>query len=495
MLSKILYQGNFFNKNGEVKEINKKQKEWFKKFYDYLRDNKDNYKLSLNDSDFIKQYKIFLDLIEKEEYLADVIPVYKKSNSYLCFLSNNNNKVCLDLDEDNLKNFENETIVKDFFEKTKNVREIQKKQDFFPDEVDKEKFKLSLKSGNTKYFLNWFEKYFPEYKILFITDFGSRLYGTNNENSDIDIKFIFTPRKIDLNKINNLKDKAHYNNLDFSTGSDNSKNTNDDIDLKGWSLNYFIEMVAKGIAEATDVYYGVWRKDSTYYIDKDFEKFIHYTNGKLLTKNMSSFFGYSNTQAQKYSKKGDRYNEITSFSDYIKDFSDTKRINDYLEEIKVYINTKKPEFIYLQEDESKRLVLNLLGVMHLTTIKISELKERVKTNINKWGHRAIQASKDKGIDYKAIHHSYRILSEVEELLNTKFITFPLKNAEFLKSIKYDKVNLDLEKVGEELEKKILFLKKIIDNSDLPENINTEFLEDLLKKFYEKKFKKITNKLK
>lgn len=73
-------------------------------------------------------------------------------------------------------------------------------------------------------------------KILF----GSYLYGTNNENSDKDYKGIFLPdwKGCVLNKI--------PNSFNFTTGSNDSKNSKDDVDEEIYSLQYFIKLACEG---------------------------------------------------------------------------------------------------------------------------------------------------------------------------------------------------------------------------------------------------------
>ena len=65
----------------------------------------------------------------------------------------------------------------------------------------------------------------PYGKLVFLTVFGSHLYGTNTLTSDTDYKGIFIPHKQDL-----LKNIASHH-ISYSTGKSDSKNTKDDIDF------------------------------------------------------------------------------------------------------------------------------------------------------------------------------------------------------------------------------------------------------------------------
>ena len=59
---------------------------------------------------------------------------------------------------------------------------------------------------------------------LFKTMFGSRLYGTNTPQSDIDWKEIFLPKK------SMLLTGRQVRNVVITTGGDKTRNTKDDVD-------------------------------------------------------------------------------------------------------------------------------------------------------------------------------------------------------------------------------------------------------------------------
>lgn len=77
-------------------------------------------------------------------------------------------------------------------------------------------------------------------KLIVKMKFGSHLYGTSTEDSDVDYKGIFLPgkREILLNHIPKCRS--------FSTGNDLVKNSPDDVDEEIYSLHYFIELACDG---------------------------------------------------------------------------------------------------------------------------------------------------------------------------------------------------------------------------------------------------------
>ena len=61
-----------------------------------------------------------------------------------------------------------------------------------------EKYITSEQKIKLDNFINDFVKKNQNYKIIYLTLTGSKLYGIENENSDTDIKGIFLPSKSDL---------------------------------------------------------------------------------------------------------------------------------------------------------------------------------------------------------------------------------------------------------------------------------------------------------
>jgi hypothetical protein len=88
---------------------------------------------------------------------------------------------------------------------------------------------------------------------------------------------------------------------------------------------------------------------------------------------------------------------------------------------------------------------------------------------------------------KALSHSLRIAEEVKELLETEFIKFPLKNANYIREIKEGKHNIEevIDKVSDILsEVDILLLK-----SKLPEEADKEKIEKYLLEILYKEWEK------
>jgi hypothetical protein len=95
----------------------------------------------------------------------------------------------------------------------------------------------------------------PDYKIIYLTLTGSKLYGLDTSDSDTDIKGIFIPSKKDL-----LLQKAA--NVFSSNTQNQSKNTNQDVDFTLFSIHYFLNKLVKSEAHAVEMFYSMFREDT-----------------------------------------------------------------------------------------------------------------------------------------------------------------------------------------------------------------------------------------
>ena len=93
--------------------------------------------------------------------------------------------------------------------------------------------------------------------------------------------------------------------------------------------------------------------------------------------------------------------------------------------------------------KSSLLVLLLIAILLIAstyawftanrTVSIDTLEVNVQAS------NGLQISTN-AVDWKAVSHAFRCCYQIEELLNIGFLQYPLKDAEFLKQIKYGKLD-------------------------------------------------------
>jgi predicted nucleotidyltransferase len=347
-------------------------------------------------------------------------------------------------------------------------------------------------------------------KLLFKHLAGSFLYGTNSESSDKDYKGVFLP---DLNDLILGKAPKHYTS---STGAHWERNTADDIDETYYSLHYFLELAAKGDTNAIDMLFAYTNEDAVIYIDPIFQEIIDNLD-KILTKNVNAYLGYCIGQAKKYSIKGDKlknYNAFKSFCDKYYLEKDTNGASiTLLEALEFEFNTHEfPKLIsncipepgaernkiafgetakfnfgdhcYMETAMNKESFITISDVKFQINDTVKTAYKKVEKVISSYGKRAEATANDNGVDWKAISHCVRVLYQVEELLTTNKITFPLVNADFVKSIKYNTANMSYDEVMKLIEEKINRINnRLLPNSTLREKADYKWIEQFILKCY------------
>ena len=285
-------------------------------------------------------------------------------------------------------------------------------------------------------------------ELLYLSEYGSTLYGTNTPDSDIDYRGIFLPNK--QNQLLGIKCEE----VNYTTGNSQSKNSSTDVDIKLMSLQKFIKLCSQGDTNALDLLFSMPCDHVSKFKSTEHIMYL-YTNRQNLidVKNMKAFIGYAIAQAKKYGIKGSRLGVIKDIKNYLGALP--KQYDEYP------LSTKVGTILHCFGDESycfhKTLVdketdkeldyLCVCGAMHQYNVLIKEFKTRINQVYEKYGERAKLAEENQGIDWKALSHAIRCIEQCKELLTTGNITFPLTNSKYIKEIKYGQLSFNqVEKI-------------------------------------------------
>ena len=328
-------------------------------------------------------------------------------------------------------------------------------------------------------FIKEFEKKY-NYKVVYVTKYGSKLYGTDNPNSDTDYKGIFIPSR---ESVLLKRDIEHYN---FNSNDTNTRNSKDDIDLQLFSIYKWFSLLKKGETGAIDILFSLFREDTQVYNDRDFTQKVMQNYKKFYNRNLHSFLGYCVGQSKLYNVRGERFNELHIFVEYFNKLAQ-KRGNEKLESMFPLIEEmfEKKRYKYIKftiaptsrgSGEAKDGVyIEVLGKRFLGTVSVEYFSKRITEMEEQFGNRARASAK--GVDFKALSHAVRVIDEVEELIDSDFITFPLKNRDYILSIKEGKESL--EDVMDYIDQKLTIVREKLENSSLPEKSDEEFIDRFL----------------
>ena len=316
--------------------------------------------------------------------------------------------------------------------------------------------------------------------------FGSHLYGTSTPQSDIDYKSVFipSPRDIILQKVKGTVSTKRPK-------SEGEKNYAGEIDEEAYSLQKYLKLLAEGQTVVLDMLFAPL--DFIDYSQEWLE--IKANKDKLLTRKYVSFVGYCRQQANKYGIKGSRVStarKTLQFIDYaIDQVGHIAKLKEIGHEVIVkFITDNEGEHLSIVKiDQGDGSAINHLDVCGRKLSYNASLKLNrsiVQHLFDEYGHRAIQAERQEGIDWKALSHAVRIGHQSIEFLQTGNITFPLENAAHILAIKTG--SLKYQEVAEEIENLLVLVENESKKSQLRPEPDYQWIDDFVFEVYSKQTK-------
>ncbi len=315
-------------------------------------------------------------------------------------------------------------------------------------------------------------------KTIFLTKFGSEIYGTNTPSSDTDIKGIFLPEAKEI-----LLQRAP-GAINKSTKTNNAaKNTSEDIDTEYYSLHKYMNLLLDANTPILDMLFApekFWIKDQ---METDVWSEIQFHRKSFLHKNISPFVSYCRHQAAKYGVKGTRVASLRVVLDFLAPLEPTSKLGSY--DLKTFVEVTKNEFIKITEIRNPRGImephLEVNGrkiAFHCTVKYAQEIFQKI---FDEYGHRALLAEKNEGVDWKALSHAVRVCSQAQELLLYHELTFPRPDADVLLMIK--KGQLPYKAVAELIEIGMENVESATKLSTLPEEGSRHWAEHIIQEAY------------
>jgi hypothetical protein len=301
--------------------------------------------------------------------------------------------------------------------------------------------------------------------------FGAHLYGTATSGSDIDYKGVFLPSReqVLLGRI--------PRSYTYTSGTDRSKNTAEDVDYDCYSLHHFLKLACEGQTVAMDMLHapddmivektGIWES-----IVKDRHLFY--------TRNLKSFIEYSRRQASKYGIKGSRINAALQVLEVLKAEDRAMKLRD------IWDRLPRIEHCFdLEIDPNGMRQYQVCGKIFQESASIHYVIPILEKFYDDYGGRARLAAENKDIDWKAISHAFRAAYQTKEILTKGTIKFPLENASFLVKIKQGRMDY-LKEVSPALEVLMDEVEELSRNSTLPDHVDYGYWDNFICDVLEKK---------
>lgn len=315
-------------------------------------------------------------------------------------------------------------------------------------------------------------------KLIFRCKFGSHLYGTNTETSDLDYKSVFIPDANDL-----ILQKAPKTKT-TSTKKGVERNTSLDIDDESFSVQQFMKLLLEGQTGALDMLFCpeemiIHKTPEWDEIVKNKDKFLH--------SGTSAFVGYTQKQAAKYGVKGFRVSALREILEWLDQFENGCKLGACTLGFKVNDEIKPlplSEYISITTIKGKNGPEDHLEVCNRKVpfnADIRYTKQVYQRIFDMYGERALKAEKNEGIDWKALSHAVRVANESIELLSTGKIIFPRPDKQLLLDIK--RGNLSYKEVEQIIETGLGNVEEAQKISKLPNKPDYKFAEQLIYDFH------------
>lgn len=264
-------------------------------------------------------------------------------------------------------------------------------------------------------------------RLLYLSLFGSELYGISTGSSDTDVRGIFLapPESLIL--------KKDRKSLHYSTGDNVHRNCGDDIDIDLWSLgNWTLNLLPAGDTGALDLLFSVSHPECVIFRDPLLDPVFENPLKFLDLANNRAYAQYSLSQAKKYGIKGSRLGVLRSVHKWLEGQEAEGRLGPHIPAIVAECGHESHCFA---KDVEGVPALVLCGKVHVGGVSLEEFASRVARDMDKYGSRAQEAERNQNIDFKALSHALRALDQMEELLLTGKIRFPLASREKLLAVK------------------------------------------------------------
>ena len=336
-------------------------------------------------------------------------------------------------------------------------------------------------------------------KLIYLSQYGSHLYGLNTENSDLDFRGVYVPTLDDIilgkaqDEINTELEvylpPESLQQKEYALGeiymepiiSEKGKQVNCNrnnlkkVDVKIFSLQKFIQLCSKADTNALDLLFSLNNNNipqytysvttrqkkeepknlwnNSVYVAKSYIPFWYILQHKdklINTDRLESPITYAFKQATKYGIKGKRLKVLQEVLECALNLCKSKS-EAYVRDLVVYeplqhLFEDEPDHlktVCLDNKGTEDYYLYVCGVQHQFNLELDKFIKRIEEKINK--EYTSQRTKDAadGNDWKALSHAIRVLLEVKQLLEDGTITFPCIENRFLLRIKQGKINREV----------------------------------------------------
>lgn len=304
--------------------------------------------------------------------------------------------------------------------------------------------------------------------VMFMVQYGSRLYGTSTPESDTDLKAIFLPNIDDVLLGKRMSStKARFDADGVKITDDTQSMSAGGVETEFIPFQTFVRDFVQGQTYAVECAFAILEQGpSSPSINgqREYELVFEMVQ-KFKNSQVYSMVSFAQKQTFDYVRRGERLNHLEAvesalmeammhfFGDPVMPRLDTWLGSSQILDVVARDAGLKTD-VSVNNNKSQR-TLELNGRSYLESTRLDHILEQVRKQIRKYGDRSAQAA-EVDVDYKSLSHAVRVYQQSIELLDNGGITFPRPNAAELLTIKQGRANLEEVKAKlEELDAEVL----------------------------------------
>jgi predicted nucleotidyltransferase len=258
-------------------------------------------------------------------------------------------------------------------------------------------------------------------------------------------------------------------------------------DMQLFSLQKFLRLAAEGQSVALEMLFS-----NRLFISSPIWDELVRNRHRFLSKKMKSFMDFSKAQAAKYSYRADRLNDLLSLRKFLRDWV----INisapilgcDPLDAKLSVLWDILPEGVNFQKSTNRfnrskdnRIYL-ICGRELQVHCSVSHILQFLGCLIDEYGERVKKAAEQK-VDTKSLSHAFRVSYQARQLVLERNLTFPAREVQFLRQVKFGQLDLIKDKLDSKLDDLINEIDKLVLDSNLPDEVDWAWCEEFILKCY------------
>ena len=302
--------------------------------------------------------------------------------------------------------------------------------------------------------------------LLFVVQYGSKLYGTSTPTSDTDLKSVYLPNIDNLLLGKKLVATKTREDKYGQPVPDNASMPENGVENEYIPFQTFVRDFVAGQTYAVEMAYAILKQGPS---APDKVSAREFELVKELVENFGnnevySMVGFAMKQTFDYVKRGERLNDARKVKQALDvvlsryesyqwplvrlDTTITHNLDGVVSTMLVL--DAVADFTGLETGTSvnnnkTQRTLEMNGRSYLESTTVTHLMTQVEKLITQYGERSTKAA-ETDVDFKSLSHAVRVYQQAIELLDTGKVTFPRPNAAELLRIKSGKADLEEVKV-------------------------------------------------